>query len=160
MKGFPGFLLVAFLLGSTQAKAQAAVSVPDEVAVQRAVAEFYRDAWRFEGSISGSPVQGRLAMSLSEDARGDLAGEALLMTTDRRVLAVTTVSGRADGTDCRLQFPLGDRIEVVSGTCSPNVVAGRLVSSPRRIDLFDRLAFWWDDRDIIGEAWLAPSVGL
>lgn len=158
MKVSLGLLLVALPL--CFADARAAVPVPDDVTVQRAVAEYDRGAWHFEGSVDVSPIHGRLAMSLSEDSRGELAGEALLMTSDRRVLAVASVSGRASGTDCRLQFPLGDRIEVVSGICSSNIISGRLVSSPRRIELFDRLVFWWDDHDVVGEAWLAPSVGI
>ncbi len=154
-----GLALVGLVVASTAARA-AAIPVPTETEARLAVAAYERGAWRYQGIISGVSLPGRLALSITEAPDGTIGGEALLLTPDRRLLAASVVSGQAEGTRCRLVLALGGRSERLRGVCSPTLIGGRLVSSPARPDLVTRLVFWWDDRNVAGEAWLEPASGL
>ncbi len=154
-----GFAL-ASLIVVPASSAAAASPVPTEAEARLAISAYDRGAWRYDGVVTGAPVSGRLAMSITEAPDGAIGGEALLLTPDRRLLAASSVSGQAAGTTCRLDFALESRTERLDGICSPQVIGGRIVASGPKLDLVMRIVFWWGDQDIEGEAWLAPATGL
>ena len=133
---------------------------PSPVAARLAVAAFERGTARYQGTIDGPDLSGHLLVSLDERPSGELAGEALLLTPDHRLLAAAPVSGLAHGTACSVSFAFDPRPTTLDGICSPALLGGTLTTEPRRTDLLTRLIFWWDDRAIPGEAWLASGGDL
>ena len=138
---------------------RAGATPPSADQARDAVATYEQGTWRYQGRTDAPALSGRLLLSF-RDVSGRVAGEALLLTPDRRLLSASPVSGRRLGTECHLRLALSGMTQQLDGICSPSALGGTLVEErPRRGALFELLA-WWDDRRTPGEAWLSAGGDL
>ena len=143
---------------------------PDAAAAMMRIAA---EPYRYGGSLQGTvpeldhaveqpPIHLSIGLG-APDRDGQLAGEAILFTADRRLVAVASVSGRLTGGptagtgNCTLHLALPTQDVVLSGLCTADTLSGEIVSQPHHVGLLTRLVSWWDDRAVAGRYWLTPG---
>ncbi|WP_419731083.1 hypothetical protein [Lichenicola sp.] len=169
----PSMLKALLMLPATCAPVVAAaapLTPPNPVAAMHRIAA---EPFRYGGDVQGSvpelaqPVDQpplHLSIGLSAPAAdGSIAGEAILFTSDRHLVAEGPVSGRimpglTSGTaGCSLRLALPTQDVSLSGICTADTLSGEIVSAPHHVALFTRLASWWGDRAVAGRYWLTPA---
>lgn len=156
----PSLAAAMTLFGPATSLATPLAAPPDPAQANAAVLAYQRGAFRYQGTLGGPDLRGRLLVSLSEARDGTLAGEALLLSPDRRLLAASPVSGRLTVQGCHLGLVFAPDPVAVDGICTPTVIGGRLRRSPPPQDFVSSLLFWWDDRSTDGQAWLASGGSI
>ena len=118
------------------------------------------------GGILERPLDGRLLIGLdAPGSDGMLHGETMLLTADRHLIDIGTVSGRVQaphvpgGQDCTLDLAFARHVATLHGICGARTLSGELTS--RTSDppsWLTRQIFWWDRGDSLGRAWLTTAA--
>lgn len=159
---------IAMVLSALGGAALAGPTPDPAAAMARIAALPYRYGGALQGTVPGvaAPVDqppDHLSIGLAAPASdGTLNGEAILFTVDRRLVAITPVTGRIVGGatpgtgSCTLRMQLPAETVTLTGLCTAETLSGEIVSRPQR-GLLERLGAWWGDRAVAGRYWLTPA---
>ena len=126
--------------------------------------EMAQQPLRYGGEMSGK-APGRLLVAISRpDADGKIRGRAMLLTSDRRLIATGAVTGRwqpeavPGGHACGIKVALGSQSFSLNGVCSATTLSGEVTSSVAAAGWLTRQIVWWPRRETTGWSWMTQTT--